>query len=316
MMHLMNGQPPAIANRQYKSTIFAMLFQEKKRLLELYNALNGTHYTDPDLLEVNTLENAIYLGMQNDLSFLIDSRMYLYEHQSTLNPNMPLRFLFYVTDLYSSLTRDANLYGTKRISIPQPRFLVFYNGRQKMPDRMTVKLSELYHKGEAPFELELEATILNINVGCNRELMDACKTLADYARYTQRVRDYAEEMPLNQAVERAVTECIREGILEEFLRENRSEVVHVSIYEYDAEKHIRQEKEESWEEGFQEGRESGFRDGKEAGFRDGQQKGRESLLIQLVKHKLEKGKTASEIAEDLEQEEPVIRELIGKLEHN
>ena len=221
MMHLMNGQPPAIANRQYKSTIFAMLFQEKKRLLELYNALNGTHYTDPDLLEVNTLENAIYLGMQNDLSFLIDSRMYLYEHQSTLNPNMPLRFLFYVTDLYSSLTRDANLYGTKRISIPQPRFLVFYNGRQKMPDRMTVKLSELYHKGEAPFELELEATILNINVGCNRELMDACKTLADYARYTQRVRDYAEGIPLNQAVERAVTECIREGILEEFLRENR-----------------------------------------------------------------------------------------------
>ena len=222
MMHLTNGQSPAIANRQYKSTIFAMLFQDKKRLLELYNALNGTHYTDPALLEVNTLENAIYLGMQNDLSFLIDSRMYLYEHQSTLNPNMPLRFLFYVTDLYSSLTRDANLYGTKRISIPQPRFLVFYNGKQKMPDRMTVKLSELYHKGEAPFELELEATILNINVGCNRELMDACKTLADYARYTQRVRDYAEEMPLNQAVERAVTECIREGILEEFLRENRS----------------------------------------------------------------------------------------------
>ena len=275
---------------------FSRAARDWKRLLELYNALNGTHYTDPALLEVNTLENAIYLGMQNDLSFLIDSRMYLYEHQSTLNPNMPLRFLFYVTDLYSSLTRDANLYGTKRISIPQPRFLVFYNGKQKMPDRMTVKLSELYHKGEAPFELELEATILNINVGCNRELMDACKTLADYARYTQRVRDYAEEMPLNQAVERAVTECIREGILEEFLRENRSEVVYMSIYEYDAEKHIRQEKEESWDEGFQEGR--------------------ESLLIQLVKHKLEKGKTASEIAEDLEQEEPVIRELIGKLEHN
>ena len=151
-------------------------------------------------------------------------------------------------------------------------------------------------------------------VGCNRELMDACKTLADYARYTQRVRDYAEEMPLNQAVERAVTECIREGILEEFLRENRS--VYVSIYEYDAEKHIRQEKEESWDEGFQEGRESGFRDGKEAGFRDGQQEGRESLLIQLTKRELKKGKTVSEIAEDLAQEEAVIRELIGKLEHN
>ena len=126
--------------------------------------------------------------------------------------------------------------------------------------------------------------------------MDACKTLADYARYTQLVRDYAEEMPLNQAVERAVTECIREGILEEFLRENRSEVVHVSIYEYDAEKHIRQEKEESWDEGFQEGR--------------------ESLLIQLTKRRLKKGKSVSEIAEDLEQEEAVIRELIEKLKEN
>ena len=110
------------------------------------------------------------------------------------------------------------------------------------------------------------------------------------------MRDYAEEMPLNQAVERAVTECIREGILEEFLRENRSEVVHVSIYEYDAEKHIRQEKEESWDEGFQEGR--------------------ESLLIQLTKRRLKKGKSVSEIAEDLEQEERVIRELIGKLKEN
>lgn len=169
---------------------------------------------------------------------------------------------------------------------------------------MGVKLSELYHNGESPFELELEATVLNINVGCNRELMDSCKTLADYAWYTQRVRDYAEEMPLDQAVERAVTECIREGILEEFLRENRSEVVYMSIYEYDAEKHIRQEKEESWEEG------------RTAGFRDGQQEGRESLLIYLVKRKLEKGKTVSEIAEDLEQEETVIRELIGKLEAN
>ena len=126
--------------------------------------------------------------------------------------------------------------------------------------------------------------------------MDACKTLADYARYTQRVRDYAEEMPLNQAVERAVTECIREGILEEFLRENRSEVVYMSIYEYDAEKHIRQEKEESWDEGFQEGR--------------------ESLMIQLTKRRLEKGKSVSEIAEDLEQEEAVIRELIEKLKEN
>ena len=132
MMHLTNGQSPAIANRQYKSTIFAMLFQDKKRLLELYNALNGTHYTDPALLEVNTLENAIYLGMQTTCRSSSIPGCICMNINPPSTPNMPLRFLFYVTDLYSSLTRDANLYGTKRISIPQPRFLVFYNGRQKM----------------------------------------------------------------------------------------------------------------------------------------------------------------------------------------
>ena len=292
----------ACADRQYKSNVFAMLFGDKEKLLELYNALNGTAYADPDLLEINTLENAIYLGVRNDLSFLIDSRLYLYEHQSTVNPNLPLRSLLYICDLYSALTRDANLYGTRKVPIPQPRFLVFYNGRREQPDRVTLRLSELYLTKEMPFELELEATMLHINQGHNQSLMAACQTLSHYSHYTQRVRQYAESMPLDQAVERAVEECIREGILADFLRKNKAEVIHMSIYEYDAERHIRQEKEESWEEG----REAGFRDGKEAGSQD--------LLRQLIQRKLGKGKSTAEIAEDLEQEETVIQELIQSLE--
>ena len=97
-----------------------MLFEDKNNLLELYNAMTGKQYTDPDLLEINTLENAIYMTMKNDISFLIDGRLSLYEHQSTYNPNLPLRFLFYISRLYMGMTKDENLYGTKTIQLPPP----------------------------------------------------------------------------------------------------------------------------------------------------------------------------------------------------
>ena len=105
-------------NRLYKSRIFAMLYSDRKDLLDLYNAVSGKHYEDPELLEINTLENAIYMSMHNDLSFLIDSRLSLYEHQSTYSPNLPLRYLFYISDLYSGMTKDENLYGYEKDSDP------------------------------------------------------------------------------------------------------------------------------------------------------------------------------------------------------
>ena len=102
--------PDLRSKRDYKSRIFTMLFSDKERLLRLYNAVSRKNYTNPELLTINTLENAIYMSMKNDLSFLIDMRLSLYEHQSTYNPNIPLRFLLYLSDLYSKLTRGMNLY--------------------------------------------------------------------------------------------------------------------------------------------------------------------------------------------------------------
>lgn len=116
--------------RCFKSQLFAMIYEDKRELLELYNGISGKHYQDPELLEINTLKNAIYMSMQNDVSFLIDSQLSLYEHQSTYNPNLPLRYLFYISDLYSGMTKDENLYGTKRIHLPSPQFFVFYNGEK------------------------------------------------------------------------------------------------------------------------------------------------------------------------------------------
>ena len=284
------------ANRNYKSTVFAMLFGDRERLLGLYNAISGKNYQDPEALEINTLENAIYMGMKSDLSFLIDDRLSLYEHQSTVNPNMPLRFLFYISDLYSGMTTEENFYGRKALAIPIPCFVIFYNGAEPQPDRKILRLSDLYTVKTKEAQLELTAVLLNINRNHNRELMEACRDLKDYAEYVDRVRKYARELSLSEAVERAITECIREGILKEFLEKNRAEVKKMSIYEYDQEKHIRMERQDAWEDGMQEG----------------VLRGAEQQLSKIIKNMMKKGRSISQIAEELGETEDRIKELIGK----
>ena len=304
-------------NREYKSSIFAMLFRDKAKLLELYNAISSTEFTDPDLLKIVTLENAIYMGLKNDLSFIVlEIRLYLYEHQSTPNPNMPLRDLLYVADEFSDLTKDMNLYGSRKIRIPAPHFFIFYNGEEERPDRDVLKLSDLYYEKEEDPSLELKAIALNINKGHNPELMETCQTLREYAEYTDRVRQYAKEMPLEEAVERAITECIREGILEDFLKKNRAEAMKVSIYEYDAQKHIEMEKKDSYQagrnDGYQAGREDGYQAGKDDGYQTGKDDGRTEMLRQVIRTMLTNGKTVSQIAADLGMDEKSVDDLSGK----
>ena len=165
--------------------------------------------------------------------------------------------------------------------------------------------------------LDLKVLMLNVNRGHNPELMEVCHTLWEYAEYTDRVRKYAKEQPIAEAVERAITECIREGILKEFLEKNRREAKNVSIYEYDQEKHIRQEREEAWEAGEKAGREAGEKAGWEAGEKAGREAGEKTgqinKLQELIRKKLAKGKTIPEIAEALEEDEDVIRRLIDEI---
>lgn len=275
--------------RTYKSRIFEMIFSDKRELLGLYNAVNGTSYENPELLEINTLKNAIYLSMHNDVSFIIDSRLALYEHQSTYSPNLPLRYLMYVSDLFSKITKDANLYGTRLVKLPTPKFIIFYNGMEKLPDVMELKLSDAFQVREENFSLELSATLLNINSGHNPELLFACRTLGDYAEYTKRVRRYVEAMELKDAVERAIDECIRDDVLAEFLRNNRSEAISVSIYEYDEKRTMRQMREEAFEDGVEKGIERGIEQGKLEGIRT------------LIESFLEEGVSAERILEKLEK---------------
>lgn len=247
--------------RDYKSRMFTMIFHEKRELLELYNAVSGKNYKDPEQLIITTLDNAIYMSMKNDVSFIIHSQLSLYEHQSTYNPNMPLRFFLYLADVYSTLIIGKNLYGKKKVQIPAPKFIVFYNGTDERADYEELKLSDLYIAQDEDIALELKVVMLNINLGHNRELLESCKTLHDYAEYTFRVRKYAKSMPIEEAVEKAIVECIQENILHEFLERHRAEAKAMSIYEYNEEEHMRMEREESYAEGIAEGRAEGIAEG-------------------------------------------------------
>lgn len=241
-------------NRIYKDRLYKMIFNDKSELLKLYNAINGTHYDDPAMLTITTLDNAIYMTMENDLSFIIDMRLALYEQQSTVNPNLPLRFLMCITDIYPAYTKDMNIYGSKKVQIPLPSFVIFYNGVKSQPDRTEFLLSELFHPTTDQPALELKAVMLNINKGHNQELMNACHTLRDYSEYVARIRTYSAEMPLTDAVEKAITECIHENILRDFLLKNRAEAKAMSIYEYDEEKTLRMFREEGYEDGERNGK--------------------------------------------------------------
>lgn len=150
--------------RNFKDTLFRMLFNEKERLLSLYNAISGSHYTDPNLLELVTLESAIYIKYKNDLAFIIDSSIHLYEHQSTFSPNLPLRNLFYIGYEYEQYIANQNIYSTKRIELPTPHFVVFYNGTDGDWEYKTLRLSDSFQQKESEPDLELVVNMYNINL--------------------------------------------------------------------------------------------------------------------------------------------------------
>ncbi len=243
--------------RTYKDRLFRMLFKEKEKFLELYNAMNATTYENPEDLTVTTLEKAIYMGMKNDVSFLLYDQLLLYEHQSTRNPNMPLRNLLYVANVYSALLKDEDLFSTIRIPIPYPKFVVFYNGKSPMPEKEVLRLSDSYEIKKDEIDLELKVLVLNINKGYNNDLMDKCKTLREYMIYTDTVRKYSESLTFPEAVDRAINECIENGVLKDFLEKNKAEVRSVSIFEYDEEKHMRNVRLQGEKIGEKHGREIG-----------------------------------------------------------
>lgn len=242
-------------NRQYKDRLWRMVFNNKEDLLQLYNAINHTDYQNPDDLEVNTLEDVLYLSMKNDVSFLVGGTMNLYEHQSTFNPNMPLRGVFYFSRVYEGYVADNNLmiYHEKRVRLPKPKYIVFYNGTKKQPDSMELKLSDCFENtdNEAPC-LECTATMLNINYGHNQELMKHCRRLKEYSIFIQCVREYIQSEPsVEDALEKAIDTCIHQDVLADFLKKHRAEVLEMILTTYNKKLHEKTLRREGRDEGIQ-----------------------------------------------------------------
>ncbi len=282
-----SGQTIPDLNRCFKDGIFRIVFRERENLLSLYNAISGTDYDNPADLIIYTLEDAVYMGIRNDAGFLLHTQLGLYEHQSTLCYNMPLRGLQYFAAMYRAYVK-ANGYDPHRrkvIPLPVPQYIVFYNGEEKRREKWEMKLSDAFLLPEdqetsgrstllsslaapgAP-ALECTALVLNINYGKNRELMEKCRMLGEYAHFVACMRRHMKgkttEKEKLEAVNAAVDECIRKGILRDILMKNRAEVVAMSFWEYDAERHLKIEKEDSYNDGFQDGIKQGIERGIES----------------------------------------------------
>ena len=248
--------------RNHKDRLFVKLFGDpdnKENLLSLYNALNDRSYDDPNELEINTIEDVIYMGRKNDVSCIIDAHMNLFEHQSTYNPNMPLRGFIYIAKLYEKYIEqyELNIYSEKLEKIPTPKYFVLYNGTRDMPERMELKLSDAFMHPDESSGIEFTAIMININYGMNKDLMAACSTLEEYAIFIDRVRRYADlsmsAAEMEKAVDKAVNECIKEGILAKFLSMHKAEVTGMILTDYDEEKTMAMFKREYRQDGFREG---------------------------------------------------------------
>ena len=175
---------------QYKDSAFRLLFSTPDKLRGLYNALSGSSYGEDTPVVITTLKSVLSLGLRNDVSFTIAGKtIVLIEHQSTINPNMPLRLLLYIAATYEMLIPRKDLYGRRKLKVPWPEFYLFYNGTYAFPDKTVLRLSELFEQaGRAQPSLELEVMAYNINAGHNKRLLKKSRELREYARFVAVVR--------------------------------------------------------------------------------------------------------------------------------
>ena len=297
-------------NREYKSDVISMMLQIPEYALDVYNAMNDSVYTDPDMIQIMRLENGISLSVRNDASFFISNYLNLYEHQSTYSPNAPLRFLIYLTNLLKKTIRKRDLYGRKRVQIATPHFAVFYNGTEKRPEKEVLKLSDAFINRTDTPEIELTVTVYNINPDNNTQLLEKSEVLRGYMIFVNRVRENLEhqkkiaqnapeyEEELEVAINEAIDYCVKHHIMEEFFRENRNEVTKSMVLDY------------TWERREELIRAEEYEDGKREGLEIGRAEGERERDRFLINRWLQKGKTVAEIAEDLGKSEEYVESLM------
>ena len=272
----------------------------KANALEVYNALNRSDYTDPEAVELVHLEKGVSLSIRNDASYIIDMNFSFYEHQSTYNRNMPLRSIIYFVNALDDWLKENehDLFGRKRIMIPTPHFVVFYNGTEKRPEYEEMRLSKsFYHQMEEP-ETELICKAYNINPQNNEELKRKSSVLNGYTYFVEKVRDnQRKKMNLKEAIDDAIEDCIQNHILEDFFRNRKDEVRKMTHLDYTWEKREKLIRKEEYEDGRSEGMSMGISKGS-----------RIKLISQIIK-KMQRGKDILSIADEVEESVEVIQPI-------
>lgn len=248
--------------RTYKDSLFRSIFKDKKRLSRLYKALSGNEISPKDIT-INTLKGVFMNDVKNDISFLVGNRLViLLEHQSTWNPNMPLRFLWYLSKLYRLYVNKDMIYHAELLKIPTPEFYVLYNGTMDIPSIQELRLSDAFEiPGNA---MELTAKCYNINYKKGREVLDACYELKAYSTFIAIVRDCQKKgLSLFQSIKEAIAYCETHDLMGEYFRIHESEVYDMVSFKWD-EKRAR---EIAAEEAKKAGREEGRAEGTKSAFR-------------------------------------------------
>ena len=248
-------------NRRYKDSVFVDFFSEdrtaKANFLALYNALHSTDYQSTAILKNIRLKQVLYMSFANDVSYLVDNKIIvLAEHQSTINPNMPIRCLEYIARLYEQFYKSKEKYSRKQLAIPTPEFYVFYNGKEPYRGDSLLKLSDSFTQTHDEYALELSVKVVNINYDKASEILKLCKPLKQYSLFVDAVRRNIA-VDKEHGFEKAIKECIQNDILREYLQRKSKEVLNMLIGEYDYDTDIAVQREESFDMGLAEGKSRG-----------------------------------------------------------
>lgn len=265
-------------NREYRDSVFRMLFNDKKKLIELYNAIFDTDYGPDTPIDIKTIEDVLFVHMKNDIAFTLDNKfIVLTEHQSTVNPNMPVRNLIYLSTILQKMYKKAEFYQTVPLPLPQPEFIVFYNGSRKMPEYQELKLSDSFlGEKKEKYALDLTVKVFNINIKEDEGILARSATLSQYSRLVEKIKTAALDGEVSERIMSLIfKECINEGILPEFLTEHGLEVINMLFKEFTEE-----EREELY---TQSGYKMGLADGLEQGRAEGETSGAEKMRFELAR---------------------------------
>ena len=296
-------------NKKVKNSVLIDLFYEdesaERNQISLYNALHEKPLPDGTKIMPLRVENIIYMNLQNDFSYEVDGKIIVIgEHQATINFNMPLRSLMYIGRIYEQLVPVRDRYKKGQVMLPKPEFYTFYNGTEPMEKECVLKLSNAFKVQDGKAPLELEVKVININPEAQHELLEKCQVMKEYGIFIDTIRKYQTE-GIENPYELAIKECIKKGILADYLRKKGSEVINMLQAEYDYELDIEVQREEAYEDGLR----AGEQIGRQNGINEGMQKGMQEKEIALIVKKVRRGKNLQTIADELEEPVDEVRKI-------